>query len=218
MFGPSKELIDKAISRRAFIQRMTAAGISLVGARAMAASLTGEDDATPAQSRVLENHTGGELMAEFLIDWNVPYVFGLAGSEEIGFLDALVDRTQLNYATCLHEHVAMAMADGYSRSTGDTSIVCLHSIAGAAYAFGQFVSTYRDRIPVVVTAGRQAVDYRGQDGCDVGGDHTRSAAACFSARRGATRRANICYIFQGLMGSAGRQSGDRAALAFTRCL
>jgi len=79
MFGPSKELIDKAISRRAFIQRMTAAGISLVGARAMAASLTGEDDATPAQSRVLENHTGGELMAEFLIDWNVPYVFGLAG-------------------------------------------------------------------------------------------------------------------------------------------
>lgn len=166
MFGPHRQLIDKAISRRAFIQRLTAAGISLVGAKAMAASLTGEDadEATPAQSRVLENHTGGELMAEFLIDWNVPYVFGLAGSEEIGFLDALVDRTQLNYATCLHEHVAMAMADGYSRSTGDTSIVCLHSIAGAAYAFGQFVSTYRDRIPVVVTAGRQAADYRGQDG------------------------------------------------------
>jgi benzoylformate decarboxylase len=108
--------------------------------------------------------TGGELMAEFLIDWNVPYVFGLAGSEEIGFLDALVDRTQLNYATCIHEHVAMAMADGYSRSTGDTSIVCLHSVAGTAYALGQLVSSYRDRIPIVVTAGRQALDYRGQDG------------------------------------------------------
>ena len=108
--------------------------------------------------------TGGELMAEFLIDWNIPYVFGLAGSEEVGFLDALVDRTALNYATCIHEQVAMAMADGYSRSTGDTSIVCLHSIAGAAYALGQLVSTYRDRIPVVVTAGRQATGYRGQDG------------------------------------------------------
>ena len=58
----------------------------------------------------------------------------------------------------------MAMADGYSRSTGETSIVCLHSVAGAAYALGQLVSSYRDRIPVVVTAGRQAVDYRGHDG------------------------------------------------------
>jgi len=166
MFLSSKDLLDNAISRRTFIQRMTAAGISLAGAQAMAQSLAGAGvaDDLPEASRVLRDLTGGELMAEFLIDWNIPYVFGLAGSEEVGFLDALVDRTQLNYATCIHEHVAMAMADGYSRSTGDTSIVCLHSIAGAAYAFGQMVSTYRDRIPVVVTAGRQAVGYRGQDG------------------------------------------------------
>jgi benzoylformate decarboxylase len=145
---------------------MTAAGISLMGAQAIAESLTGATGGTgnPASSKILNNLTGGELMAEFLIDWNVPYVFGLAGSEEVGFLDALVDRTQLNYATCLHEHVAMAMADGYSRSTGETSIVCLHSVAGAAYALGQLVSSYRDRIPVVVAAGRQAVGYRGQDG------------------------------------------------------
>ena len=166
MYLSSKHLLDSAISRRTFIQRMTAAGVSLTGAQAMAQSLVGPDAAQdPLEpSRVLRGLTGGELMAEFLIDWNIPYVFGLAGSEEVGFLDALVDRTQLNYATCIHEQVAMAMADGYSRSTGDTSIVCLHSIAGAAYAFGQFVSTYRDRIPVVVTAGRQAVGYRGQDG------------------------------------------------------
>ena len=166
MYLSSKLLLDSAISRRTFIQRMTAAGVSLTGAQAMAQSLLGSDAARdPLEaSKVLQGLTGGELMAEFLIDWNIPYVFGLAGSEEVGFLDALVDRTQLNYATCIHEHVAMAMADGYSRSTGDTSIVCLHSIAGAAYAFGQLVSTYRDRIPVVVTAGRQALGYRGQDG------------------------------------------------------
>ncbi len=166
MFGSSKQLVDNAISRRTFIQRMTAAGVSLIGAQAMAQSLApgGEAVVSPVRNKVLENLTGGEVMAEFLIDWNIPYVFGLAGSEEVGFLDALVDRTQLNYATCIHEHVAMAMADGYSRSTGETSIVCLHSVAGAAYALGQLVSSYRDRIPVVVAAGRQAVGYRGQDG------------------------------------------------------
>jgi len=166
MYLSSKDLLDNAISRRTFIQRMTAAGVSLAGAQAMAQSLVGSSDAVDSleASKVLTNLTGGEVMAEFLINWKVPYVFGLAGSEEVGFLDALVDRTQLQYATCIHEHVAMAMADGYSRSTGDTSIVCLHSIAGAAYALGQLVSTYRDRIPVVVTAGRQAVGFRGQDG------------------------------------------------------
>lgn len=166
MYLSSKDLLDNAISRRTFIQRMTAAGVSLVGAQAMAQSLAGSGNAAdaPEASKVLAGLTGGEVMAEFLINWKVPYVFGLAGSEEVGFLDALVDRTQLQYATCIHEHVAMAMADGYSRSTGDTSIVCLHSIAGAAYALGQLVSTYRDRIPVVVTAGRQAVGFRGQDG------------------------------------------------------
>jgi len=166
MYLSSKDLLDSAINRRTFIQRMTAAGVSLVGAQAMAQSLAGSGDAAHSlePTRILTDLTGGELMAEFLIDWNIPYVFGLAGSEEIGFLDALVDRTAINYATCIHEQVAMAMADGYSRSTGDTSIVCLHSIAGAAYALGQLVSTYRDRIPVVVTAGRQATGYRGQDG------------------------------------------------------
>lgn len=166
MYLSSKDLLDSAINRRTFIQRMTAAGVSLMGAQAMAQSLVGSGGAGTSleRSKILTDLTGGELMAEFLIDWNIPYVFGLAGSEEIGFLDALVDRTALNYATCIHEQVAMAMADGYSRSTGDTSIVCLHSIAGAAYALGQLVSTYRDRIPVVVTAGRQATGYRGQDG------------------------------------------------------
>ena len=121
-------------------------------------------DEMPEPSKILKGLSGGEAMAEFLIEWDVPYVFGLAGSEEVGFLDALVDRPNLKYATCIHENAAMAMADGYSRSTGKTSIVQLHSVAGASYALGQMVSCYRDRTPVVVTAGRQATEYRGSNG------------------------------------------------------
>ena len=116
-------------------------------------------------AKILHDATGGELIAEFLIHWDVPYVFGLSGSEEAGLWDALIDRKdRIKYVTCLHEHVAMAMADGYSRSTGKTPLVALHSIAGAAYAFGQMVGSYRDRVPVVVTVGRQSTDFRGHDG------------------------------------------------------
>lgn len=171
MFDDSRLLLDNKISRRSFITRLTQAGISVAGAASVADALGNSDK--PARplpgivresGRILENHTGGELLAEFLIDWQVPYVFGLAGSEEVGFLDALVDRTQLQYTTCLHESAAMAMADGYSRSTGQTTFVQLHSVAGAAYALGQLAGSFRDNVPVVVMAGRQSADFRGQDG------------------------------------------------------
>ena len=173
MFKLSRLLLDNEIDRRTFIKRMTQAGISVAGATSLANSFAGDDPAEPGlpatgdapeKGRIVENMSGGEVMVEFLSDWDVPYLFGLAGSEEVGLLDALVDREDIKYATAIHEGIAMAMADGYSRSTGKTSIVALHSIAGAAYALGMLVGSYRDRVPVVVTVGRQATEYRGQDG------------------------------------------------------
>lgn len=165
MFEASKHLLDRKLGRRAFVQVMSAGGMSLAGASALADALdVPSAGAAPAAGRIVEGLTGGEALAEFLIDWDVRYIFGLAGSEEVGFLDALVDRTTLNYCTCLHESAAMAMADGYSRSTGKTPLVQLHSVAGAAYALGQLVNTYRDRVPIVAIAGRQSSDFRGHDG------------------------------------------------------
>lgn len=162
-------LVDHKIDRRTFIARMAQASISTVAATTIADALgaPSEDGSLPPQQpeqgRTVTNLTGGEVMAEFMLDWDIPYLFGLAGSEEVGLLDALVDRP-IPFITCLHENVAMAMADGYSRSTGNTSLLSLHSVAGAAYALGQLVGSYRDRVPVVVCAGRQATNYRGQDG------------------------------------------------------
>lgn len=171
MYELSKLLLDRKIDRRTFINRLVQAGVSLAGATTLSRSLLAEEPGSlsrglpvPEQGRTVTDMTGGEVMAEFLLDWQIPYVFGLAGSEEVGFLDALVDRPKLQYATCLHENAAMAMADGYSRSTGRTSIVQLHSVAGVAYALGQLAGSYRDRIPVVVTAGRQATNFRGHNG------------------------------------------------------
>ncbi len=167
----TKALVDNLISRREFIDRMVKTGVTLAGATSIANSLIGSASAQESgdagsieASRFVTDATGGELMVEFLRDWDVPFVFGLAGSEEVGFLDAMVDLPDLKYATCLHENTAMAMADGYSRATGKTSFVCLHSVAGAAYALGQMVTSYRDRVPVVVTCGRQSTDFRGHDG------------------------------------------------------
>ena len=171
MFKLYRKLLDHKIGRRTFVSRLAQAGFSLAGANAIADSLDGTLPAprlpsgeAPEPGRVVHGMTGGELMVEFLSDWGIPTIFGLAGSEETGLLDALVDRPQVSYTTAIHENAVMAMADGYSRATGNTSIVQLHSVAGVAYALGQMVGSFRDRIPVVVTAGRQSTDFRGQDG------------------------------------------------------
>jgi benzoylformate decarboxylase len=171
MYELSKELLDRKIGRRSFINRLAQAGLSVAGAGVIADNLGASESSSstpeftsPEKGRLVNGMTGGEVMAEFLLDWDIPYIFGLAGSEEVGLLDALVDRPDLKYTTCLHENAAMAMADGYSRSTGETSIVQLHSVAGVAYALGQLAGSYRDRVPVVVTAGRQSTDFRGHMG------------------------------------------------------
>jgi benzoylformate decarboxylase len=174
MFELSKQFLDHSIKRRTFVRRLAQAGMSLAGATAIANSLaapgsggsSGSGDQSlppPGPGRTVTGLTGGEVMVEFLVDWDITYMFGLAGSEEIGLVDALVDRP-VKYTTAIHENAVMAMADGFSRATGQTSIVQLHSVAGTAYALGQLAGSYRDRIPVVVTAGRQSTDYRGEGG------------------------------------------------------
>jgi len=107
--------------------------------------------------------TGGELMAEFLRDWEVSYVFGLGGSEEVGFLDALVDRTDLQYVFAIHEGAVVAMADGYARSQGRPAFANIHSLAGTANALGAMVNAFKDCIPLVVTVGRQGTTIRGRN-------------------------------------------------------
>lgn len=171
MFELSKLLVDEKIDRRTFISSLVKSGVTLAGANTIAANLAAADIAPsgpissgPEKGRILSGITGGEATAEFLRDWNIPYVFGIAGSEESGFLDAFVDRPELHYTTALHEGAAMAMADGYSRSTGQTSYVQLHSVAGTSYAMGQLCASFKDRIPVVVTAGRQSTNFRGHEG------------------------------------------------------
>ncbi|HXV60155.1 MAG TPA: thiamine pyrophosphate-binding protein [Vicinamibacteria bacterium] len=152
----AKKLLNREIGRRAFIGQLTALGVA-----PKAASMLARSTERVSGSRIVENLTGGEVMAELLVDWKVPYVFGLGGSEEVGFLDALVDRLSLQYVHGLHEASVMAMADGYARATGEVPIMNLHSVAGAGYALAPMVNAFKDYSPVVVTVGRQSTEIRG---------------------------------------------------------
>ena len=59
---------------------------------------------------------GGEVIARFLVEEKIPYVFGICGHGNVGFLDALYDvRDKVTLISPRHEQTAAHMADGYFR-------------------------------------------------------------------------------------------------------
>src|SRR2546430_11586467 len=59
---------------------------------------------------------GGQVIVDYLVREKVPYVFGLCGHGNIGFLDALYERSDDNKTVSVHhESVAGFMADEYDR-------------------------------------------------------------------------------------------------------
>jgi acetolactate synthase I/II/III large subunit len=60
--------------------------------------------------------TGADLIVEYLVREQVPYVFGLCGHGNVGLLDALYDRTDaIRTISTRHEQTAGHMADAYFR-------------------------------------------------------------------------------------------------------
>jgi len=85
---------------------------------------------------------GGELIAEYLIQQKVPYIFGICGHGNVGILDPLhAVRDKLKLVSPRHEQCAGHMADGYFRvkhepvatltSTGPGSANLVMSLATA---------------------------------------------------------------------------------------
>jgi len=59
---------------------------------------------------------GGDLIAEFLVKEEIPYVFGICGHGNVGLLDSLYEvRDQVKLVSPRHEQTAAHMADGFFR-------------------------------------------------------------------------------------------------------
>lgn len=97
--------------------------------------------------------TGVEAFFETLKSWNVKYVFGVPGTTEAALLDGLVDHPEVDYILTTHESVAVSMADGYARITGEPGVVSLHTNVGLANGVSQVHNAQINGIPILVTTG-----------------------------------------------------------------
>ena len=81
-------------------------------------------------------------------------VFGNPGSTELAmFVDFPED---FRYVLGLQESVVVGMADGYAQAKRTAAFVNLHSAVGVGHAMGAIFTAYRNRTPLLITAGQQS--------------------------------------------------------------
>ncbi|AHE33921.1 benzoylformate decarboxylase [Burkholderia pseudomallei] len=99
-------------------------------------------------------YTVRDAVIDLLRRFGIRKVFGNPGSTELPMFRNFPD--DFEYVLGLHEAVAVGMADGYAQASGNAAVVNLHSAAGVGNAMGVLFTAYRNKTPLVVTAGQQA--------------------------------------------------------------
>ncbi|MEO6408136.1 MAG: benzoylformate decarboxylase [Burkholderiaceae bacterium] len=95
-----------------------------------------------------------EAVVDLLRRLRMTTLFGNPGSTELGLLRELPD--DFRYVLGLQEAVVVGMADGFAQATRNAAFVNLHSAAGVGHAMGNLFTAFKNRTPLVVTAGQQA--------------------------------------------------------------
>jgi benzoylformate decarboxylase len=100
-----------------------------------------------------EARQGVALFVDQLIAEGVTRVFGNPGTTEQAFVQAISQAAEIEYVGTTHESVAVGMADGYARATGEPALVQLHASPGLGNAMGLIYDAAVGKTPLVVYVG-----------------------------------------------------------------
>lgn len=95
-----------------------------------------------------------EATIELLRSLGMTTIFGNPGSTELPMFRDFPK--EFRYVLGLQESVVIGMADGFAQATRNAALVNLHSAAGVGHAMGNIFTAYKNRTPLVITAGQQA--------------------------------------------------------------
>lgn len=97
--------------------------------------------------------TGGQLIANVLVQQGVDRIFGVPGESFLAVLDALVDTPQIEFVATKHEGAASFMADADGKLTGRPGIVLVTRGPGASNAYAGVHVAYQDSTPLIMMVG-----------------------------------------------------------------
>src|SRR5215217_7496100 len=92
-----------------------------------------------------------EAVGKALADLEVEAAFGLVGSGNLGFTNAMRD-AGVPFHAARHECGAVCMADGYTRVSGRTAACSVHQGPGLTNAVTGLTEAAKSRTPIVLLA------------------------------------------------------------------
>ncbi|WP_136067977.1 acetolactate synthase 3 large subunit [Modicisalibacter radicis] len=111
----------------------------------------------------MELLSGADMIARFLQDEGVEYIYGYPGGAALHIYDALFRQDAVKHILVRHEQGATHAADGYARASGKPGTVLVTSGPGATNAVTGIATAYMDSIPMVVLCGQVASHLIGED-------------------------------------------------------
>src|SRR4051794_32371116 len=106
------------------------------------------------QPRRVQTPTVRDAVMDLLRRLDMTSIFANPGSTELPLFRNFPD--DFRYILGLQEAVVVGMADGFAQATRNAAFVNLHSAAGVGHAMGNIFSAFKNRTPMVITAGQQA--------------------------------------------------------------
>lgn len=166
----AKKYLQGQISRRDFVRLSSTAGFSIAAVRSALGALdpilaesAAEEIASASQPMITVQGTGGELLCEQLRAAGVRFLFVCNSSGMGALCDAVVDRPDLQFIQGTSEHQVVAMADGFAKATGRTSVACFSRVGGPL-ASANMYNAMKDRTPLVVLTDHADTQADGRDG------------------------------------------------------
>jgi benzoylformate decarboxylase len=165
-----KQYIDRGLSRRQFLARLTGIGLSTAAATAVAREFTPfvtrpndpQPEPLPAWVRTLQGR-GGYLLVAQLKAAGVEHLFINASTGEATVLDALVDEPDMHIIKAVHEGNLVGMADGYAKAARRTPFI-MFARPGLPNAMTMMFNAWKDYTPMVVLVDDVSMGMQGQDG------------------------------------------------------
>ena len=159
-----KDLVEQRLTRRAFLARMTAAGYTAAASQSVLASVSPfvQGSGAPESLTRAVTGTGGELLAEQLIEAGATYMFVSNGSGLGPLCDALVTRPQIQFIQATHEGQVVAVADGYAKASGKIGFG-MYSRIGLPHSSANMYNAMKDRTSVVLLSDHAETNREGTD-------------------------------------------------------
>jgi acetolactate synthase-1/2/3 large subunit len=102
----------------------------------------------------MPRYTCGELIAEYLVRFEIPIITGIIGHGCLCLAEAFIDyQDKIKVIQAKHEQNAVHLADGYARATGKPLAVFTSVGPGAYNTLMGMATAYADSVPMLVFTG-----------------------------------------------------------------